>query len=223
MTTDVENNEWKAEAPYLASLPKVNPFRVPEQYFDALTPSINGSIFVERLKGQVTAAGFTVPENYFDTLQEQITAQTSGTLPFSRPQSHGYSTPEGYFEKLQASILAKTIEQEKETIDQEIKPAKKEAKIIRLWHSDMLKYASAACFILITAFGLYLNNQRYSPAADSAADIANEQMLYDIDEQDIIEHVQNVSTQELGPEANSPELETYILNNYSQNDLSTNL
>lgn len=223
MTTDVENNEWKAEAPYLASLPKVNPFRVPEQYFDVLKSSINGSIFIEQLKGQVTTSGFAVPENYFDTLQEQITAQTSGTLLFSSPQPHGYSTPSGYFEKLQASILAKTVGEEVKPVEVEARPAQTETRIIRLWHSDLLKYTTAACFILITAFGLYLNNHRLTPAADSSADIANEQMLYDMDEQDIIDHVQNVSVQELGPDANSTELETYILNNYSQNDLSTNL
>ena len=218
MTTDVENNEWKAEAPYLAGLPKVNPFDIPEQYFNSLSSSISITVYTERLKEQIKETGFTVPENYFGELRELISLQTNSTHILNVvPKQNGYSTPDSYFQKLQANILAKTVE--------EVKPAVQQTRMIKLWHSDLLKYASAACFILVTAFGLYLNQQSFTEESKKT-ELANEQMLYDIDEQDIIDHVQGNDAEEQIPVLNvasQAELETYILNNYSQNDLSSNL
>ena len=218
MTTDVENNEWKAEAPYLAGLPKVNPFDIPEQYFNSLSSSISSAVYAERLKEQIKESGFTVPENYFGELKELISLQTNSIHILNVvPKQNGYSTPDSYFQKLQANILAKTVE--------ESKPLVQQTKMVKLWHSDLLKYASAACFILVTAFGLYLNQQSFTEESKKT-ELANEQMLYDIDEQDIIDHVQGNDAEEQIPilnVASQAELETYILNNYSQNDLSSNL
>lgn len=218
MTTDVENNEWKAEAPYLAGLPKVNPFAIPEQYFNSLSSSISSTVYTDRLKEQIKETGFTVPENYFGELRELISLQTNSTHILNTvPKQNGYSTPDSYFQKLQANILAKTVE--------EAKPVVQQTRMVKLWHSDLLKYASAACFILVTAFGLYLNQQSFTEESKKT-ELANEQMLYDIDEQDIIDHVQGNDAEERIPVLNvasQAELETYILNNYSQNDLSSNL
>lgn len=220
MTTDVENNEWKAEAPYIAGLPKVNPFGVPEQYFSTNLSSLNAQIYLAGLKTENQSQGFTVPENYFEDLKDQIYFQTAGKHFLNDTLSqNGYNTPDNYFAKLQSNILAKTTEAD-------VLVVVKETKIVRLWHSDLLKYASAACFILITAFGLYLNQQNFSQqskTAEMSTELANEQMLYDIDEQDIIDHVQGNNVEEQQPAASQAEIESYILNNYSQNDLSSNL
>lgn len=228
MTTDVENNEWKIEAPYLASLPKLNPFCIPEQYFETLSSSINNLLFIDTLKEKVTSPGFSTPENYFVLLHKKITLQTTSIIFNSGYNQNGYSTPEGYFNQLQAKIIAQTIEQDDEQIHntmvtvQEHERTKKAGKIVRLWYSDFLKYTSAACFILITAFGLYVN-QLNTALDTNNEEFASEQMLYDIDEQYIIEHVQTVSNEEPLATATDAELETYILNNYSQHDLSTSL
>jgi hypothetical protein len=48
-------------------------------------------------------------------------------------------------------------------------------------------------------------------------------MLYDIDEQDIIDHVEGDITDEQKNNATNAELETYILNHYSQSELSSEL
>jgi len=241
MKTDEENNEWKAEAPYLASLQKVNPFIVPENYFDTLPDVISNSVYFDELKQTVPASGFTVPDNYFVSLQDRIQfATTDDTVSISEPLldkfpvNAGYSTPEQYFQKLQLRILAQTVELEQPVaiipslnnaitpnLEKEIKP-KAESKIVRLWHSGLLKYASAACFIVVAAFGIYLNQQNFSQESTSV-EIANEQMLYDIDEQDIIDHVEGNVIDEPKTKMTNAELETYILNNYSQNDLSSEL
>jgi len=221
MKTDVENNEWKAEAPYLASLQKENPFNVPEQYFNLLPDSINNSIYYEQLKEAIPMPGFSVPDQYFSSLEQRIAAGIKNAdddegaqddnLIYSLPKSDGYTTPDLYFDRLHAKILEKTVAQD-------VPAAKQSSKIIRLWHSGLLKYASAACFVLVSTFGLYIN---YSHQEATRADIASEQLLYDIDEQDIIDNIQGNNTDVQQNDINKTDLETYILNNYSQSDLSS--
>jgi len=220
MKTDVENNEWKAEAPYLASLQKENPFNVPEQYFNLLPDSINNSVYYEQLKEAVPIPGFSVPNQYFSSLEQRIAASIKDSdndghleddITYSLPKANGYTTPDLYFEKLHAKILEKTIAHDPPAV-------KQSSKIVRLWHSGLLKYASAACFVLVSTFGLYIN---YSHQEATRADIASEQMLYDIDEQDIIDNIQGNNTDVQQNDITKTDLETYILNNYSQNDLSS--
>jgi len=229
MKTDVENNEWKAEAPYLASLQKENPFRVPEQYFDALPESIANSVYLNELKEEIDVTGFTVPDEYFSSLHSRILAETSESVLNSLPVSDGYNVPDQYFQTLQSKILAKTTALELEVTKLELaettikaQPVKSTSKIVRLWHSGLLKYASAACFILVSTFGLYLNQHSFTKES-AAIDIANEQMLYDISEQDIIDHVQGNTSDEPKSSIPDTDMENYILNNYSQNDLSSAL
>jgi hypothetical protein len=217
MKTDIENNEWKAEAPYLASLPKQNPFCVPEQYFATLPNCIEISVYTEKLKAVAGNAGFIVPDGYFAAGKAQIIASTIEEHPLALPLSSGFSTPDLYFQKLQAGIMARTVGLVPE---EEVVPFKAMPKLVRLWQSDLIKYASAACFILVTAFGLYLNQQTYTKDS-TVADLANEQMLYDIDEQEIIEHIERNAPDAQQNTPTHQELETYILNNYSQNDLSS--
>ncbi|KIO76683.1 hypothetical protein TH53_13475 [Pedobacter lusitanus] len=214
MIHDVDDNEWKQEAPYLASLKKENPFSVPEQYFNTLPELIHNVIYVSELREAIPVAGFTVPEQYFDHLQDHILAETAASRLQNLPKTEGFHTPDLYFQKLQASILAKTTGTDL--------PLKREPKLIRLWHNDLIKYASAACFILVTAFGLYLNQQNFN-AENRAADMASEQMLYDINEQDIIDHIEGNNVDIQNDNTANADLETYILNNYSQSDLSSAL
>lgn len=222
MKTDVENNEWKAEAPYLASLQKENPFRVPEQYFNSLPDLINSSVYYEDLRDAIPASGFSVPAQYFSEAQLRITkaimnsmegeeSDTDEVVTFQLPKSDGYAVPDLYFEKLQSRILEKTIAQDS--------PAKKSSKIVRLWRSGLLKYASAACFVLVSTFGLYVNHQREVLNTE----VASEQMLYDIDEQDIIDNIQGNNIDAQKSNTTNTDMETYILNNYSQSDLSSAL
>ncbi len=102
------------------------------------------------------------------------------------------------------------------------------ARIIPLWKRSFVKYASAACFVLISSFGVYFyqNNEAANiPAAQlQSADFANEQMLYDIDESTIIDHLeaQNISNSKT-TSASDTEVENYILNNYSSSDLAQEL
>nr|WP_068891727.1 hypothetical protein [Pedobacter panaciterrae] len=165
----------------------------------------------EWMKG-VRETGFTTPLHYFDELSESINARISAEKFKSVIQNDGHTVPDNYFEKLQANILAKTITEDKQIV----KP-----KVVRLWKSSLVKYASAACFLLVTGIGLYFNKQ--SPAQQSVTADSTEQMLYDIDEQVIIDHISSNDLAQPKPNAADTDLENYILTNYSQNELTTSL
>lgn len=167
----------------------------------------------EWMKG-ARETGFTTPAHYFDELNESIKARISVEKLKSVVQNDGHTVPDNYFEKLHATILAKTTE--------EAKPAEK-PKVKRLWNSNLVKYASAACFFLVTGLGLYFNQQQNPAQPAVSSDLATEQMLYDIDEQVIIDHISSTDITQPKPTVADTDLENYILSNYSQNELATSL
>ncbi|MCX2450932.1 hypothetical protein OQX61_06575 [Pedobacter sp. PLR] len=198
MENDLENSEWMNEAPHLAGLSVKHPFSIPEGYFEGLPGDIKEAIFLDDLKTSSPESGFNMPEGYFESLSAKIRAEVVG-----------YTVPQDYFQQLQDKITAKTSNE-------------KAAKIFRLWHSKALKYASAACFVLVSALGVYFYQNTASPQALSA-DAATEQMLFDIDENTIIEHIQANSLTQENPLVAEADLENYILSNYSQNEIASDL
>ena len=201
--------EWESEAPILAALPRITPYRVPDNYFKDLTSQLNAVVFLDGLT-EKNGNGFSVPTNYFETLNEQIISRIAVEQFKSTTATDGFKTPANYFDKLQASILDQTVN------------AQPAPKVIRLWSSDLMRYAAAACFILLTAGGLYFNQQRLTKAETQSTELASEAMLYDIDESVIIEHLKESQTA-TNTSASQAEMESYILEHYSSNDLSNNL
>ncbi|MFC4211433.1 hypothetical protein ACFOWA_09585 [Pedobacter lithocola] len=218
MNENLENNDWINEAPTLAAMGKRNPFSVPAGYFDNCEQDVLSEVFLVGLKQNTNQHVFEVPQNYFEELTEMI--ETRIAFEQSAQLTNSFAVPENYFETLQSRIINK-IEAEQ--------PVKKEAKIIPLWRKGFIKYASAACFLLISSFGVYFyqNNQPadvVSIPQIKSADVANDQMLYDIDENTIIDHLeaQNISNTNTAS-ASDTEVENYILNNYSSSDLAQEL
>jgi hypothetical protein len=199
-----EDMEWEMEAPTLAALPRITPYRVPDNYFNDLTAQLNSSIILNNFTSK-EGHGFIVPTNYFEELNGQINSR----ITLEQFKSDGFTTPVNYFDKLQANILSQTVD------------SKPERKVVRLWHTDLIRYASAACFILLTASALYFNQQSTVKETHST-ELASETMLYDIDESVIIEHL-NESQTATNSNASQAEMERYILDHYSSNDLSNNL
>lgn len=230
MENKLANEEWMGDAP--------------EGYFDSLSERIRQSVFLEELRSKVAEGGFTTPENYFDELPEVIQGNVfverlKGTEAVERA---GFSVPEGYFEQLQSKIALQAASEialqtdsktapwnasnpnigDQMASDQFMKTADEPVKTVKLWGSGFLKYASAACFILLSAAGLYFYQQKPEEVINYA-ELANEQMLYDIDEHVIIEHIQSASMEEQAPAVENAELENYILTNYSQDDIASDL
>lgn len=214
MDDQLENNDWKKEAPLLAGLPVRNPFSIPEGYFDDLSLQISNGIYLEKLKNKVPETGLSIPENYFNELNQHISSELLTVRLKSLAPVSDYEIPDGFFEQQRTTILSETVNKEKEAY---------RSKIIRLWHSSLLKYASAACFIILSTTGIYFYQQHSQDRNIAYADMATEQILYDIDEQIIIDHIQANESQQPKPAATDVALENYILNNYSQSDLAPDL
>ena len=65
--------ELSALAPILAGMKKVNPFRVPDDYFSKNESRLSRLLLnLEKQKNEKSDAGFKVPENYFEELSESI-------------------------------------------------------------------------------------------------------------------------------------------------------
>jgi hypothetical protein len=169
----------------------------------------------EWMKG-IKETGFTTPSNYFEELNDTIRAKMATERLRTLVAQDGYKVPPNYFEQLQANILAKTVGEN---------AAPGQFKVVRLWRSNVLKYASAACFVIIAGLGVYFNSNEQTVTQSNSynSEAAAEQVLFDIDEEVIIEHIEANYKDQQQPTATETALENYILNNYTQNDLTTNL
>lgn len=203
---NLEDIEWMKEVPFLATVSRKNPFTVPTGYF---TESGDAAMRSARIDGhvQTETAGYTVPENYFAGLSARILAKINRL----QEPAVGFAVPQNYFSKLQSEILQKTTE-----------TAKPKMVRLKLWQTDFMKYASAACVIFVFSAGLYFNNQ-HALSVKSTTQITSEQMLYDIDESVIIEHIQSENASVSGSTESNAQLESYILDNYSTNEISRQL
>jgi hypothetical protein len=202
-----ENIDWENEAPFLAGIEKKTPFRIPENYFDELPAKINNMVFLDGLNAS-NSNGFTVPENYFESLTAQIESEIALHNLKTNVKNGGFNVPGSYFETLSAEIINR------------ITPS--QPKKLRLWQTNVFKYASAACLVLFTASGIFYNNYYQKTQSVAKIELANDMMLYDIDESTIREHLREsqASTANMASEA---EIETYILNHLSSTDITNNM
>lgn len=217
MNENIENNDWINEAPGLAAMGKRNPFSVPDGYFENCDEAISSAVFLDGLKQKTSDNNFEVPQNYFEELTERI--QTHIALAEMPKAENTFAVPENYFDTLQSRITDRIAASE----------PKKEAKIIPLWRRNIVKYASAACFVLMASFGVYFYQNGSTTTTVQqvqSAESVNEQMLYDIDESTIIDHLEAQNTTSSNTKttsASDTEMENYILSNFSSNDLSQEL
>lgn len=250
MKYNAEHEDWKMDAPYLATLPKVNPFVVPEGYFQETQLHVSRMVWIHGLQSGHNYDGFFIPADYFSNLPAQLTLRIHDVVPDSgfdaevalqpgsvlsnpvraaglpaKTNEQEFKLPAGYFEQLSSRIqqrIEKEKAQERVIKPVVLKPVEPEVKVRRLWHSDWMKYATAACVILVAALGLFLNQQQQL-SASATNELANEQLLFDIPEEDIINHVLNENPDQHFLNAAHTDLESYLINNYSQDDLTIDL
>jgi hypothetical protein len=171
--------------------------------------------YLHKLKEMNLTSGFSTPEGYFDQLKEETLSRISLEQLKEKVGESGFEVPDGYFQALGPKIFSRlSIEEE------DVQPP---AKVVKLWQSSVFKYASAACFVLVIASGIYFNEK---PAKSSIASISTtDQYLYEIDEDYIIDDLDGKKELTHTPitAATNNEIESYILNNYSQSDISSSL
>lgn len=152
-------NELKEISPTLAEIPRVNPFSVPEGYFEGLA----GSILLELMPPATTETG-GVPEGYFEELPLQIMSRIRQMEVHDTPEAGNiisridkrnvFSVPVGYFDELPTRIMSK--------INQP-------ARVVGFSRSmSFFRYAVAACLAGLLGLSLFsaLNNADeggYSP------------------------------------------------------------
>ncbi len=174
-----------------------------------------------QLASQSRNTPYQVPTSYFDDLHKQVMSQIK--IKEFEKESSGFTHPDHYFEQLNARILAQTT------------ATNRPRKTFKLWQSDIVKYAAAACFVILSAAGLYWQNQtQVSKIADSAhqlnaqlrlQEMQDDALLYAIDENLIIEHMmenETVNNIEVPSMATSEAIEDYLVDNYSTKDLTMN-
>lgn len=212
MKENLENTDWRKDAPKLAPLQIDNPFIVPDGYFDTTESQILNAIFVDDLKAK-QEIGFEIPLDYFEELPAQIEAKiTLDDLLVAK--KNNFNVPENYFEGFGSKINDRISKAEPE----------KKPKILRLWQSNVMRYASVACFVILSASGIYYyqNNNVYIPKAQTT-DFTSDQMLYDMDENAIIENIESTAPTTKTISASDTEMENYILNHYSATELAQEL
>lgn len=218
MNENIENNDWMNEAPALAALEKRNPFSIPDGYFENCEEAIFSAIFLDGLKQKTDKNNFEVPQHYFEDLTERI--QTHIALSEIPGAEKAFTVPDNYFDTLQSRIAGKIANTSK---------PQREAKVIPLWRRNIVKYVSAACFLLLASFSIYFyqsGSVSVSQSSPSAEAMVNEQLLYDIDESTIIDHLETQNTTSSNiktASASDTEMENYILSNFSSGDLAQEL
>jgi len=198
------HEDWKDDAPNLAAMDVVNPFAVPDNYFENLKENISARVRIEpilsqnkfevpdgyfdtleeriasatrldKLREEMPSDGFNVPADYFDSLSENL--QTRIAIEQAIEKGNEFTVPEDYFSQLEDTILAKTIGAN------EIKPEAKVRRLIPGW----FKYAAAACITAVIATGVYINSRQNESQSI-------EQQLAEIPEQEIVNYLQAYSS-----------------------------
>lgn len=197
-------SNWAEEIPLLASLKKTNCFSVPNNYFIDLSKNIINQIAIEELAGKDVT--FQVPFNYFENSQSKIqeTIFIEDRRNSLQSKNKGFITPHVYFETNKVEIIGK-IELKKSPF----------RKIIRL---NLIRYAAAACILLTTTFGIYLNikrlnniNYQLSKITDDAIESYLKQTVESSDIPVIIENLENKPVFSLDEnQLNADEMDSYL-------------
>ena len=165
MNREMENKDWINVYETLKKINPVNPFTVPEGYFDSLEERIVSCKNLEELKNNELSGGFAVPGNYFDELTSNIQSRIAIEEAVGG-SSVQFTVPEGYFEKLNQSILNKTLSQEN---------VKRRGIVRKMFQSTAFKYATAACFTVAIGGGILLT-EISNPASDHKNSFLHKQL-----------------------------------------------
>jgi uncharacterized protein YihD (DUF1040 family) len=137
ISTDILE-ELKAISPQLAALERVNPFTVPEGYFDGFAAGVLASVKEEEttlISSFSNEPSFEVPQGYFDSLADNIIARIKAAenelaadeLKKLSPvlsgiqNSNVFEVPLGYFDGLADNIMAHIKAEQTETASDELR------------------------------------------------------------------------------------------------------
>ena len=116
-------------------------FKTPKNYFN----SLESRICAQASKGQ-NPANMQVPEGYFEGLEDTIMKAVTKDAVLDKNKGSGMSVPEGYLNTLEETISAQII--------------KKDPKVISLFTTRNLLYASSIAAAILILFNLFINQDK---------------------------------------------------------------
>jgi hypothetical protein len=139
-------NELNTISPLVASVPRVNVYRVDENYFDGIRAELQARIIASNFT--TSQNYFDVPEGYFESLPTNILAKIKAQennpvfteMEELSPTIAGignknvYTVPQRYFEQLAMPTIAS-------------------AKVVKMGNRSIFKYAAAAVVVGLLGFG----------------------------------------------------------------------
>src|ERR1700748_3132756 len=165
MMSDMENKDWINDYRALKMINPLNPFTVPEGYFDSLGDRIASFKNLSELKDDDLPGGFAVPENYFEELAGNIQSRIN-IEEIANREENSFAVPEGYFDNLTQQINSRIFVEEalgnaeehfavpqnyfaelnSKILSKTVNQGKQNAVVRKLFASTAFKYATAACF-----------------------------------------------------------------------------
>lgn len=199
------NENWQEEAPTLAAMEKVNPFKVPDGYFEEMSAQLLSRIkIIEKDNNQPL---LEIPEGYFETLEDKIVSRSRLDELKENSTSEIFAVPDKYFETLESKIKARIDTNDK------ISSTPKVRRLTTSW----ITYAAAACLTLVVGISIYLNadskNAETQIANLPAEEIVDYLQLYsDAGDAAIISESLDTETElsELSQEIPAQEIEQYL-------------
>jgi hypothetical protein len=139
-------NELTAISPLVASIPRVNVYRVDINYFDGIRAELQARIIASNFIAPQN--NFDVPQGYFENLPTNILAkikaqennevfaemETLSTTIAGIGNKNVYTVPQGYFEQLAMPTIVS-------------------AKVVKMGSRSIFKYAAAAVVVGLLGFG----------------------------------------------------------------------
>ncbi len=105
MKDERENMEWINEYQTLKQVNPVNPFVVPDNYFDEMEGQVMAQIRLDGFKAAHPDQAFKVPENYFNELEQNIQSRIAIDEVLSNDK--GFIVPADYFNELEQNIQSR--------------------------------------------------------------------------------------------------------------------
>ncbi len=174
MNENTEHTDWLNDYPVLKNHQGVNPFLVPDRFFEEQQERIVSAVYAEELKLKTPNTGFNVPDSYFENMHEQVSSVVGlEKLRFSNDSSiksdqffeeqqsiiaarikinehaangSGFTIPINYFDGLTDRITQKTG----------IKEVQQQGKVRNLFTRAAWKYATAACMAVAVTTGIFV-------------------------------------------------------------------
>jgi hypothetical protein len=142
-------NELIAMDSPLASIPRVAPFVVPDNYFNKLTAKISEAVGFEEepVLTLPKENPFTLPQGYFKSFTTSLMDKVTEVPSFGSIEAPQQDIPAGYFEQFPVQVLT--------VVKSADAPQQETTRVISLVPRKVLQWAAAAALVVAAGLGGY--------------------------------------------------------------------